>query len=187
VKAKYALPEAFLFYPARFWRHKNHLKLLEAFARISGAHPDVHLVFTGDDRPFSRVVRRKIEELGLSSRVLVLGCVDYGDLPALYRLSRMLVLPTLFESISIPIYEAFALKVPVCCSNKVGLPEQVGEAAVLFDPEAPEDIADKVISLLKDDALRERLALSGYERISHFDHEGYARGLREVLERASRE
>ncbi|MBU6430578.1 MAG: glycosyltransferase family 4 protein, partial [Cyanobacteria bacterium REEB65] len=101
VRQKYRLPERYLFYPAQFWPHKNHLRLLDAMALLADL-PDIHLVLTGSPQSGYPAVIAKISELGLERRVHLLGFVDYDDLPALYRLSLALVLPTLFESISIP-------------------------------------------------------------------------------------
>ena len=66
----------------------------------------------------------------------------------------MLVMPTLFESVSIPIYESFFLKVPVCASNVVALPEQVGDAGILFDPNDIFDMAEKISILLNNENIR---------------------------------
>ena len=113
-------------------------------------YPDLHLVFSGSKQNNQGNVVERIHELGLEGRVRILGYVDSADIPALYSLSRMLVLPTLFESISIPVYEAFALGVPVCSSNVVALPEQIDNAGLLFDPNNPSDIASKIAQILDD-------------------------------------
>jgi len=92
-----------------------------------------------------------------------------------------LVMPTLFESVSIPIYEAFALGVPVCCSNVVALPEQVGDAALIFDPNNAADIADKILQLLRDVPLAAELVIRGKQRVKNFDHADYARKILAVI------
>ena len=116
---------------------------------------------------------KKIAELNLESRVKHIGYIDYEDIPYLYRMSQMLVMPTLFESVSIPIYEAFALGVPVCCSNVVALPEQVGDAALIFDPHDIEDMSEKIVLLLRDKNLAETLVTKGKLRVNNFDHKNY--------------
>lgn len=184
IKRKYNLPDSYIFYPAQFWYHKNHIKLLDAFKIITTKYDSLYLVLTGSKRNNYENVIRRAKELGLSCKVLYLGYIDYEDLPGLYKLSEMLVLPTLFESVSIPIYEAFALKVPVCSSNVVALPEQVGDAGLLFDPNDPNDIAKKIEKLLDDEELRETLAERGYERIKNFDHQNYVVYLKRVIDEA---
>lgn len=173
ISDKYKLPAQYLFYPAQFWYHKNHLKLLEAFKLVLEQYNELHLVLTGAKQNNYQNVISKITELKLENKVLHLGYVAYEDLPYLYKMSTMLVMPTLFESISIPIYEAFALKVPVCASNVVALPEQVKDAGVLFDPNNASEIAKKIIQLMTDNILRETVIEKGYLKILSFSHEKY--------------
>lgn len=181
IKAKYNLPEEYIFYPAQFWPHKNHIKLLEAFSIVKKEFKDLKLVFTGSKQNNFQNVDRRIQELQLENDIVYLGYIDYSDLPFLYKMSKFLVMPTLFESISIPIYEAFSLKVAVCCSNVVALPEQVGEAGLLFDPNNENDIAEKMIMYLNDSALLEEKASLGYLKINSFNYEAYKNNIIEII------
>jgi glycosyltransferase involved in cell wall biosynthesis len=182
ISAKYKLPTKYLFYPAQFWYHKNHIKLLEAFKLVLEQYNDIHLVLTGARQNNYENVISKIKELKLENKVLHLGYIDYEDLPYIYKMSEMLVMPTLFESISIPIYEAFALKVPVCASNVVALPEQVGDAGLLFDPNNINDINQKIIQIIIDQELKENIIKNGYLRILNFSHKKYKIELIKVIE-----
>jgi len=182
VKEKFGLGEQFLFYPAQFWHHKNHRRLVEAFALLAARHEQCQLVFTGQkawehDRVFARV-----EELGLSARVRHVGYLATAELAALYKLATIVVVPTLFESISIPVYEAFLTGTPVCASNVVALPEQIGDAGLLFDPTSPADMAEKIDTVLRDPVLRLDLVRRGTERIRLLTLDRYALQLREVLD-----
>jgi glycosyltransferase involved in cell wall biosynthesis len=178
-----ALPEQFILYPAQFFRHKNHLRLAEAFALVLKEYPDCQLLLTGKRRyDFDKVMSR-VAELGIQNRVKHLGYVDAGVLAAVYSRAKLVVIPTLFESISIPVYEAFRLGVPVCASNVVGLPEQIGDAGVLFDPLSIKDMAEKICSLLGDPDLQKELAARGRERISALTPDWYASQLERVLDR----
>lgn len=181
IRAKYSLPSKYLFYPAQCWPHKNHKKLLDAFRILTKAYPELHLIFTGSQQNNYDTVMQYIAELSLSDKVIHLGFVDYEDIPYLYTLSKMLVMPTLFESISIPIYEAFSLSVPVCTSNVVALPEQVGNAALTFDPNDPEDIAEKISLLLSSKNVAQEKVLLGLERIKELDHIKYKEKLVNLL------
>ncbi len=174
VREKYGLPANYIFYPAQCWFHKNHIKLVEAFEQVIKKSPEeVHLVLSGSQQNNYNNLMKKIAELNLESRVKHIGYIDYEDIPYLYRMSQMLVMPTLFESVSIPIYEAFALGVPVCCSNVVALPEQVGDAALIFDPHDIEDMSEKIVLLLRDKNLAETLVTKGKLRVNNFDHKNY--------------
>jgi len=160
---------------------KNHLKLIEAFKLVVEKYNDIYLVLTGAKKNNYKNIVKKIEELGLENKVLHLGYVDYKDLPYLYKMSVMLVMPSLFESVSIPVYVAFALKVPVCASNVCAIPEQVEDAGLLFDPNDEKDIAKKILILLEDEVLRNEIAKKGYKRIVNFNHEEYMKSLLDVL------
>ncbi len=175
------LPERYLFYPAQFWPHKNHARLVEAFARVARSDADCHLVLTGRPRDQFDAVMAQVAALGLESRVRHLGHLQELQLAAVYRGATMLVMPTLFESVSIPVYEAFMLGVPVCASNVVALPEQIGDAGLLFDPLCVDDMAAKIVRLLTDPALRSELVARGARRVLNLSMETYARDLRTLL------
>lgn len=177
------LPTQFLLYPAQFFPHKNHLRLIEALARVAVRHPDCHLVLTGKRRYDFDKVMSKVAELGLSARVTHLGYVDSDLLAAMYLKATVVVIPTLFESISIPVYEAFRLGTPVCASNVVALPEQIGEGGILFDPLSIEDIAEKICQLLENPDLRQVIAKHGRERVDALTAVSYAHQLENVLDR----
>jgi glycosyltransferase involved in cell wall biosynthesis len=184
VRARNSLPHRFLFYPAQFWPHKNHLRLIDAFARVVPDFPDVKLVLTGHRKFEYEAVKRHIEKLDLTDRVLLLGYVAGADIPALYRLSTALVMPSLFESISIPIYEAFRSGTPVCASNVLALRDQVGGAGLTFDPYSVDSMAVAIRNILSDPALREKLAESGKRKLSEMTRERYAQQLQGILDEA---
>jgi len=181
VRNKYQLKQRYIFYPAHTWYHKNHIRLLEAFNLLKNKFPKLKLVLSGAKKNNFKKIKEKINEFNLNSRVIYLGYVDYEDLPYIYKMSEMLVMPTLFESISIPIYEAFSLKVPVCCSNVTGLPEQVGNAALIFDPYDIKDIAEKISELLMNEELATEIGKKGYSRITDMTHQEYARNLKSII------
>jgi glycosyltransferase involved in cell wall biosynthesis len=111
-----------------------------------------------------------------------LGYVDTDTMAAVLLRATIVVVPTLFESISIPVYEAFRMGVPVCASNVVALPEQIGDAGVLFDPFSVDDMARKISSLLDDAPMRAELVRRGTARIAGLTMERYAAELAELLD-----
>ena len=145
VRLRLKLPDKFLFYPAQFWVHKNHLRLIEAFREVATEVPDLNLVLTGKKRDEYQVVMDAIDKFGLNERVFHLGYVEQGDLHAIYKLAAALVMPSLFESVSIPIYEAFQVGTPVAASNILAIPEQVGDAGLLFEPTSVASIRDAML------------------------------------------
>ncbi|MFN3406804.1 MAG: glycosyltransferase family 4 protein [Caldimicrobium sp.] len=182
---RYDLPEKYIFYPAQFWYHKNHINLLESIKFIKQKYGEViYLVLVGAKQNNFENTMKKVMELGLTDQVKYLGYVPNEDLPYLYKLSTALVMPTLFESVSLPIWEAFYLGVPVVSSNVCALPEQVGDASLLFDPHNPLDMAEEIYKIWTDEELREELVRKGKERVKNLTIENYAQELEKVIEEA---
>lgn len=188
VRETYHLPEHYIFYPSsNFWTHKNHLNLIKAIGILNTQRNyRVNVVMSGDYQTarYAKNVKA-IKELahceGLDESVYLIGYVDYEHLYSIYKMADVIVIPTLFESISIPMYEAFSIGTPVCCSNVVALPEQAGDAALLFDPQQPNDIADSIFKLLEDDSTRSKLVSRGKKRIDQLTLESYSRSLIEMI------
>lgn len=185
IRREYSLPEKYLFYPAQFWPHKNHCRLIRAFAQVQEKYPECHLVLTGKKRDEFGRVFRLIRELGIAAKVVHVEHVAQADLGAIYQLATAVVIPTLFESISIPAYEAFIFGSPVCISNVVALPEQVGDAALLFTPTSVEEMAASIEKVLASAPLRKNLISKGKSRIAGLTHSNYAASLKGALIYAS--
>jgi glycosyltransferase involved in cell wall biosynthesis len=188
VKQQYSLAQPFAFYPAITWPHKNHKRLFEALAKLRDQRGlGIPLVCTGSRlEPFWSELRALISDLGLSSQIHVLGYVEENELRAIYHLSEFLIMPTLFESDSSPIYEAWLAGVPVACSNVTSLPAQVRDAALLFDPFKVEDIALAMERISSDRALRDDLREKGTKRLADFSWERTAKAYRALYRRAAR-
>ncbi|MEH2470456.1 glycosyltransferase involved in cell wall biosynthesis [Nitrobacteraceae bacterium AZCC 2161] len=160
----------YLIYPANFWKHKNHEMLLTAFgiARRNGLDADIRLVCTGAPGERQRWLKRAAEALGLGDHVLFPGYLADAELLALITASAGMIFPSLYEGFGLPVIEAMATGTPVACSNVTSLPEVAGDAAILFDPRKPDDIAKAMISLASDKALTARMVESGRERAKQF-------------------
>jgi glycosyltransferase involved in cell wall biosynthesis len=162
--------ESFLLYPALGWPHKNHARLFEAFALLRARRPGLRLVLTG----YAGVVPD-----GAEAR----GRVPADELLSLYRRAAALAFPSLYEGFGQPPLEAMACGCPVACSNAASLPEVVGDAARLFDPESPEDMAAAVEEVLDNPA---EWARRGLERAQLFSWEACARAHDEVYRELAR-
>jgi glycosyltransferase involved in cell wall biosynthesis len=179
IREKLALPDGFALLPAQTWPHKNHLGLVRAIARIRDRHGvAVPVVCSGRTTDHHRKVLDEATRLGVPGALTFVGFVSPLELQALYRLARCVVIPTLFEAASFPLWEAFANGVAAACSNVTSLPEQAGDAALVFDPHDTDAMADAVYRLWTDDALRSTLAARGRERVSRFSWERTARTFR---------
>jgi glycosyltransferase involved in cell wall biosynthesis len=181
VRIRLQLPEKFLFYPAQFWVHKNHLRLIEAFREVVTEVPDLKLVLTGKKREEYDVVMSAIKKFGLTERVCHLGYVEENDLNAIYKLAMALVMPSLFESVSIPIYEAFQVGTPVAASGILAIPEQVGDAGLLFDPESVDSIKVAILRIVKDLETARLLGRRGRDRMLTMTLELYGAQLQKLL------
>lgn len=183
-RERMGLPVKFLFYPAQFWPHKNHMRLVEAFRGVVNEIDDVSLVLTGKKRDEYQAVMDAVARLGLTEKVHHLGYVEQRDLQAAYQLATALVMPSLFESVSIPIYEAFQVGTPVIASNVVAIPEQVGDAGLLFDPNSVASIRDTILKMLRDSDAAKRLGKNGRARMLAMTPERYGQQLQELLQAA---
>jgi glycosyltransferase involved in cell wall biosynthesis len=187
VKNTYQLEQPFALYPAVTWPHKNHIRLLEALAWLRDrCGLTIRLVCTGArDENFWPHIARCIDELKLGPQVKFLGFIPEKDLRAVYQLSQFLVLPSLFEAISLPIFDAWIEGVPVVCSDATVLPDQVLDAAVLFNPHSVESIANAIAKVASDEELKAELRRHGTRRVSDFDWERTAKSYRAVYRRAA--
>jgi glycosyltransferase involved in cell wall biosynthesis len=183
---KYPLPPKYVFYPAQFWEHKNHVRLIHAIAQVSKDLPDICLVLVGSKNKGYAAARREVERLGLERHVRFAGHVPERDMAEFYRRARALVLPTLFGPTNIPPLEAFALGCPVAVSGIYGMPQQVGDAGLLFDPHAVESMASTIRQLWVDDDLCERLRTRGKVRAAAWGPDQFAAALHRIIQQLTR-
>lgn len=165
-RQKFSLPEAFAFFPAQTWPHKNHLGLLDAIALLRDRGLIIPLICSGRTNEFFPTIEARIRERNLQDQVRFLGFVNGLDLQSLYRLCRCVVIPTLFEAASFPLCEANRAGAATACSNVTSLPDQAGDAAVLFDPRRPDSIAAALRRVWEDADLRLRLVELGRRRVA---------------------
>lgn len=183
VRDRLGLQGRFFFYPAQFWPHKNHLRLIEAFRRVLSAEPNLKLVLTGKPRDEYCNVMQAVRRAGLERSVLYLGYIEQADLQAIYHLATALVMPSLFESVSIPVYEAFQAGTPVLASDLLAIPEQVGTAGLLFDPLSTESIAARMLEIAGDAELARALGGRGREKMALMTPQRYCSELEALLGR----
>lgn len=168
-RKRHGLPEEFLFYPAATWPHKNHVNLLKALSVMKKEYGfKGKLVLTGIKMGGHTELLDMVAGLGLKDLAVYLGYLTYEELPLLYNAATLMVFPSLFEGFGIPVIEAFGSGLPVACSNTTSLPEVAGGAAVLFDPNDPDDIAEKVMGLYDDKKRMAQLSEKGLERAKRF-------------------
>lgn len=179
---KYELPSKFIFYPAQFWHHKNHEGLVRALALSKQKNPNIKLVLVGSKKNAYDHVVRLVEVLGLSGAVHFMGYVPDSYMPEFYRRARAVVMPSFCGPTNIPPLEAFATNCPLAVSNVYGMPDQVGDAALLFDPRSIADIANVLDKLWQDDQLCKMLIKKGRQRSEMFGASSFQKRLSEIID-----
>ncbi|HTB69627.1 MAG TPA: glycosyltransferase family 1 protein, partial [Solirubrobacteraceae bacterium] len=147
--------------------HKNLRALIDALVQLDAPERPV-LVLPGYATAYESELRTHARALGTDGDVRFPSWVSAEELEGLWDLASAFVFPSLYEGFGLPVLEAMARGVPVACSNASSLPEVAGDAALLFDPNSPAEIANALRRLLSDRALCARLKSLGRERVSHF-------------------
>ncbi len=178
---RYQLPDKYLFYPAQFWQHKNHQRLIKALDRLTDL-PEIQLVLVGAKKNGYLALIDLIKQLDLSHRVHFLGYVPDQDMPELYRRARAMIMPTFFGPTNIPPLEAFSVGCPAAVSRIYGMPKQVGDAALLFDPKSVQEIAITIRRLWTDDSLCSVLSNNGKLRVAAWGRSQFNFRLADIIE-----
>ncbi len=152
--------EKYLFYPAQFWAHKNHIRLIKAMKILKEQDFDFKMVFTGSDKGNKDYIEQKIKEYGLENEILFAGFVSQQELISLYKNAYALTYSSFFGPDNIPPLEAMALKCPVISSNAEGMEEQLGNCALYFDLKNENELVEQ-IKKLSDKNLRQDLIQKG--------------------------
>jgi len=153
VRRRYALPPRFLYYTGNQKPHKNLPRFLQAYATLPEAtRKEFGIVISGPGTEESRKqLVEQAESLGILPQVRILGLLPEGDLPAMYNLASLFVLPSLYEGFGMPLLEAMACGTPVACSNATAIPEVVGTAGRLFNPEDVDSMAGALQAAIEQD------------------------------------
>jgi glycosyltransferase involved in cell wall biosynthesis len=154
--------------------HKNLPRLLEALALIPAERRPL-LVIPGYRTWHEDELREQARTLGIEQDVRFLGWVSQAEIEGLYAASALFVFPSLYEGFGLPLLEAMQRGLPVASSNRTSLPEVAGDAALMFDPDKPEQIAGAMERLLAGGDEVERLRAAGHERARMFTWEQTAR------------
>jgi glycosyltransferase involved in cell wall biosynthesis len=182
VRRKYRLPERFVLYAGQVYPPKNFTRLIRAYAKV-GPQRGIPLVIAGGENRFlSEEELKEPERLKLGEWVRWIGWVPSASMPALYRLSDALLLPSLFESCGLPVLEAMASGCAVVTANRYGTKELADGAAILVNPESVDDIADGIGRVLDDGPLRIRLTEAGRQRVTQYTWQRCASDTLAVLE-----
>lgn len=183
IRERYGIIGPYLFYPAQFWPHKNHVGILLALQILREQYQlPFCLIFTGSDHGNLDFVQEQANHLGLTEQVHCLGFIPQIDLIALYQNAFALLFMTFFGPDNLPPLEAMALGCPVIASDLPGHEEQLGDAACLVDPKSPQDMATAVLTLWQDETLRQTYIERGLQRAGQWTTQDYVQSLLALLD-----
>jgi glycosyltransferase involved in cell wall biosynthesis len=178
---RYQITYPFLLYAGRISPHKNVVRMIEAFSALKTElerdelYPDLKLIIIGDDLSGNPDLRRTVVRSGVQNDVRFLGFIPIEVLRIFYDEAKIFVFPSLYEGFGLPPLEAMVHGTPVVTSNVSSLPEVVGNAAVLVNPENVFEIMRALHRVLTDKALRDRMKERGYQQAAKFSWDASVR------------
>jgi glycosyltransferase involved in cell wall biosynthesis len=176
------LPKKFFVAVGTLIPRKNYPNLIKALALLHKTHPEYQLLIVGGKGWHEQEIHDLIKQNYLSKKVHLLGYLSTTAIRNLYNLAKALVFPSFYEGFGIPPLEAMKSGCPVIASYTSSIPEVVGDAALLIDPESPEAIARAMKKIVVDDELAESLRNKGLAQGQKFSWERSAEKLLEIIE-----
>jgi glycosyltransferase involved in cell wall biosynthesis len=183
VAERFSLPTPFILSVGDLQPRKNQVGLIEAFARLVRAYPQLkhQLAIAGKAAWLADRAYQAARESGVADRIRFLGFVTDRDLLPLYNACDLFVFPSFYEGFGLPVLEAMACGRAVACSGAAALPEVVDGAAILFDPHSADEMVRAMADLLLDAELRGRMERLGQSRAAHFNWQSTAQRTLEVF------
>jgi glycosyltransferase involved in cell wall biosynthesis len=148
--------------------HKNVGALVAALPEIRREFPDAKVVVPANPTTLGEELEARARSLGVGDALVLPGWVSPADLEGLYAAAACFAFPSFREGFGLPVLEAMRRGLPVACSNASALPEVAGDAALMFDPNRPAELAAAVTRLLRDRAFADELAARGRGRAAEF-------------------
>jgi glycosyltransferase involved in cell wall biosynthesis len=191
IAERYQVNYPFLLYAGTIKPHKNLGRLIEAFSALKcelkkeNRLPDLKLIIIGDALSSQPDLRRTVIKGGVQNDVRFLGFIPIDSLRIFYDVAKIFVFPSLYEGFGLPPLEAMAHGTPVVTSNTSSLPEVVGNAAVLVNPENVFEIMHALHRVLVDQPLREVLKQRGHEQAKKFSWDASVSRILQVYEQAA--
>lgn len=170
LKAHCSLPPNFILFVSALIPIKNIETLIKSYSILIGdkKFKDIGLVIAGSEGWQYEPIFELVRDLRLQEKIVFTGYFPQKDLPMLYSAAKLFVLPSIYEGFGIPVLEAFACGTPVITSNTSCLPEVAGDAAILIDPNSPEELTEAMGKVLSDEALQQEMIKKGLQRVKQF-------------------
>ncbi len=168
-------PKKFFLSVSTIEPRKNYVNLVRAFSIFLKTNPDFELVIVGQKGWQYEQVFSEVEKSNISDKVKFPDYIPENGLLNLYNLATAFVFPSFYEGFGIPPLEAMSCGCPVIASNRSSIPEVVGNAGLIVDPDSPGDIAEKMKMVAFNEALANELREKGFERTKAFNWEDSAK------------
>lgn len=168
IKDKYQLPEKYILSVGTIEPRKNLLVIIRALAQTN---QNYKLVVIGKEKAYAKLVKQEIEKLGLQSRVIFLKNIPFKDLPIIYQLAKLFVLPSYYEGFGIPIIEALFSKVPVIAASGSCLEEAGGPDSLYVHPDDVEGFATAINKVINEEDLQQGMIERGLAYVKKFNTE----------------
>ena len=182
-REKHSLPEKYILCVGTH-AYKNIEGAINSFGIIKKKYQaSIKLVIAGNKDYFGREIFQLVKDLDVEDHIIFTGFFPAEDLKYLYQCAEVFLFPSFYEGFGLPVLEAFACGTPVVTSNKGSLPEVGGEAALLVNPNDPEEIASAVLKLLDDRSFRDDKRQQGFNQVEKFSWEEAATETLEVFEK----
>ena len=164
----YSLQEGYFFYPAQFWAHKNHIRILEALLVLRKNGIEYKVVFAGGDKDNLSYIKCYVQRHSLEKQVKFLGFVPAEHMRGLYEGCLAVVMPTYFGPTNLPPLEAWTIGRPLIYSSH--LIDDVGDAALCINPDSSEELANAMMSC-EDAGIRDLLVEAGRLRLKEIENQ----------------
>lgn len=173
----------YIFLPASFWAHKNHITLLKAFKiLIDEKNLEIQLVLAGPDKGNRKYIEEQVGKLGIIDYVIFLGFVERSLIWELYRNAEMLVFPTLLGPNNLPPLESLSVGCPAVISGIEGHRQQFEDSVLYFEPFDEKDLASQISILLNNDELKMKLLNNAKKLLSENKPEAYLNKMIPIFE-----
>jgi glycosyltransferase involved in cell wall biosynthesis len=185
IRSKYGLPNEFIFTLGVIEPKKNTDRLIQAYAGLIQKHHDLPKLVIGGSKKYgwkNRKIFELVDRFKLKDSVIFTGFIEHVDLPVMYSIAKLFILPSLFEGFGLPVIEAMACGTPVITSNTSSLPEIAGDAAVLINPYDTAEISQAIIKVISDKTLQNEMRAKGLINAKRFSWSASARELLSVFE-----
>lgn len=168
VLKKFKITGNYILFVGTLAPHKNIENLIRSFADVKKEHEEYQLVIAGKKGWMYEEIFNSVKELGLEKSVIFTGFTSEVELEVLYQCAEFLACISFYEGFGLPPLEAMMRKCPVLVSHLEIFKETCHDSALYCEPLDTKDITSKMLTLIKETALREKLKVLGQERVKRF-------------------